>query len=91
VCPVQQYVDAREPAKCLGHVVESGAPARLQGYCNGVVGLLRVEHSIENQPHIPSTELVKLAARALGLCERRRIWTRHQDEGCLFLIAQCRL
>ena len=76
----QRYVDAREAAKGCGHVLEGGTPARLQGNGNGIVGVLRVEDTIENQPHVPNPELVQFAARALGLCERWRIGTRHQDE-----------
>ena len=41
---------------------------------------LRVEDTIEHQPHVPNPELVQFAARALGLGERWRIGTRHQDE-----------
>ena len=57
----------------------------------GSLGVLRVEDTIENQPHVPNPELVELAARALGLRERGRIGTRHQDERRLCLIAQRRV
>ena len=87
----QRYVDARKVSEACGHVLEGGTPARLQGNGDGIVEVLRVEDTIQNQPHVPNTKLVQLAARALGLRERRRIGTRDQDEGRLFLIAQRRV
>jgi Ca2+:H+ antiporter len=38
-----------------------------------------------------AVHLVLFAACELGLCDRGRIGSRHQDERCLRLIAQCRV
>ena len=75
----QRYVDARKSAQACRHVLEGGTAARFQSSGNGIVAVVRAEDTIENQPYVPNPELVELAARALGLRERWRIWTRHMS------------
>ena len=87
----ERHVEARQPAQSCGHLVERGASASVECHGDGVVLVLRVEDAIEDQPDVSNADVVKLAARALGLRERWTVRTRHQHKGRLRAIAQRRV